>query len=581
MSDMMEHPFNLALALPLVFAGGWRLFRVKLDQWRPLEGFARLGYAWTKWLMSRQVHSVFLLCTEAAPEAATGWSACVGIVTFAFTLCLTLMAIVDLLRGIALLSAQPAAKIEIAREPFWAGGFIDFWNRWGACADSHRPTVRSAFLRCGLFLLGVALGGGLHGGLAVWAAVQAGLILLDVWLQRRKGWRNHVPPALKSAVLIALFVLSSVFLYPAGLEASLKHLSLLFAPPAETMYSLFLDARLTSPYVLTLLWVAALTVLILPRLDWWMERSRYLRWLALTVAVFPWILFTMLRTGASSFFPGRKVEFWCPTDTYGVVAGQNGWLYPVVELDRLTLKREDPSLMEKNILQVQAQLQATGAHLLVIPVPGKINLRPEPILPAKYKGAVYPPGYHDALKRLQAAGVDVLDMTDKLWDQRNITPFYFQQDSHWRWEAMKEFTVQVSRHIRTKYPQVIKDETPLVDAVFMERQDVGDLAKGISSRLVEVIWKTESTPMVGLRGLSVDASTPVLVVGDDLIRVYDSQSLSFRPASETDAPTGFPTQLGALLGRGLEVGDTRYLDEIEKQLAGKKLVIWVMRAGNL
>ena len=233
------------------------------------------------------------------------------------------------------------------------------------------------------------------------------------------------------------------------------------------------------------------------------------------------------------------------------------------------------------MLKLQELLKAQGAQLLVLPVPDKIMLFPEPILWAKYWAAMLPANYKAELERLRAGGVDVLDMTEKLWEQRDRLPLYSPQDSFWRAEAMKEIAVQTSRHIRKTYPQVVRDETPLIDAVFMERHDVGDLARALAGEKAASFWETESVSMVGIRGLTGAQDSPVLVVGGPMIRVFDDPNLSFPPTDPQDAPAAWPTQLGALIGRSLEVAPETSLRSLTERIQGKKLVVWVVRAGEL
>lgn len=585
---MIQNPFELGFAvlLPFLLAGGFKPVAKEVLPWDVSGALARVGYGLGKgWLMWAIFWNVYYVSVTAADGAVTGWSAFLGMVSFWLSFYLLVSGSFDILAGLSRLGRRQLP--EIIHRPFWSDGFVLFWNRWGVRAAGTEPTVKAALIRVSLFFAAVIFFSGFRPVMILWLVLQAALILLDWKLGRVAWWRDRLPFWIKNVLIAVLFLLSSVLLYSQNLGEALNQWGRLFSPLNPSIYALFLDARLTSPAVCGWLWIGVMIILALPDFSWWMGQGKHLRRLAKTgglllvlMSVFLALPYVTSSAGALNE-ASVHLRLWLdPEGSTFVKRGADGWLYSRHELDRLTQKRMQPGF-EPEVLQLQTRLQAAGAHLLVIPVPGKISLRPEPILPAKYQGAVYPPGYHDSLKRLKEAGVDVFDLTDKLWDRRNLMPLYFEQDSHWRWEAMKELTVQVSRHIRQKYPQVVKDETPLVDAVFMERQDLGDLAKGLTSWEPERFWRAESTQMVGLRGLTGADASPVLVVGGSLIQVYDSSSLSFAPASETDAPAGFPTQLGALLGRGLEVVDERYFPEVEKKAVGKKLVIWVVRAGEL
>ena len=265
----------------------------------------------------------------------------------------------------------------------------------------------------------------------------------------------------------------------------------------------------------------------------------------------------------------------------GVLAGRDGWLYPVAELDRLTRRRSQPGLQPR-ILDLHRHVQDRGAASLVVIVPDKLGLYPAPVLPAKYEAPVRPPGQAPALAELRAAGVALLDLTEPFWLQLNRRPAYFRQDRHWTPEAMKEAAWLTSRQVRTTWPQVVRDETPLIDATVIERQDVGDLARALLPQTAAAHWPPETAQLVGLRGLGDGREAPVLLIGDGLLRVFDAPELSFGPAPGEAVETGWPVQLGALLGRPLDTaGSSAEPAELAARAAGKKLVIWLVPAGEL
>ncbi len=579
---MMDDPLNFTRIFPLIFAGGLSAFPRKFGPWAFSTAFARMGFGVAKVLfLALNLESIFTLCVNAAPEAASPWSAFIGMVAFTALLYTMLTGIADFWVGLVRLGRGEMP--EIIRHPFGARGFVDFWNRWGVLSVHHVPSASSALLRCGLLALCLLIAQGFSYGLLLWLLLQACLIGLDSWLGRFQVWTVKIPRWIKSVFIIVAFTLSTPLLYSGAWDLALQEWGRLFSASPATVYSVFLDARLTAPHVCWLLWISVLTALVLPGFPWWMARGPRLRRVAkgTGILLFGSVILIFISHIESAPSPIARAGEWLrnfsnQAGSRGVHQGADGWLYADSDLHRLTQKRQRPGQVE-SILSLQKELQSQGGHLLLLPIPDKISLRPEPILPARYKGAVPPLGYHASLQRLKTAGVDVLDMTEKLWDQRNRLPLHFHQDTLWTAEAMKEIAVQTSRHIRKTYPQVVMDETPLVDAQFIERQDLGNLAHRLH-RHPEHTWSAETTQMVGLRGLTGAETSPVLIIGGDLVRAYDDPTLSFPPASLTDAPAGFPTQLGALIGRALAVTDEA---SPTPPINGKKLVIWIVRAGEL
>jgi hypothetical protein len=579
---MMDDPLNFTRIFPLLLAGGFAAFPRKFGSWAFSTAFARMGFGFAKLMfLALNLESLFTLCINAAPEAATSWSAFIGMLAFTGWLYLMFTGTADVWVG--MMRLLRCEMPEVIRHPLGARGFVDFWNRWGVLPVNHVPTASSALLRCGLLALCLLIAQGFNYGLLLWLLLQACLIGLDSWLGRFQVWTVKTPRWIKNLLVIVSFTLSTPLLYGGGWDLALQEWSRLFTASPATVYSVFLDARLTAPLVCWLLWISVLTALVLPGFSWWMARGPRLRRVAKGTGILLFGSMVLILISHTESAPAPLVRagewlrnFSSQAGSRGVHQGIGGWLYADSDLDRLTQKRHTPGQVE-TILGLQKQLQSQGGHLLLLPIPDKISLRPEPILPARYKGAVHPLGYHASIQRLKSAGVDVLDMTEKLWDQRNRLPLHFHQDTLWTAEAMKEIAVQTSRHIRKTYPQVVMDETPLVDAQFIERQDLGSLARFLH-RHPEHTWSVETTQMVGLRGLTGAETSPVLIIGGDLVRAYDDPTLSFPPASVTDAPAGFPTQLGALIGRALAVTDEA---SPTPPINGKKLVIWIVRAGEL
>jgi len=132
-----------------------------------------------------------------------------------------------------------------------------------------------------------------------------------------------------------------------------------------------------------------------------------------------------------------------------------------------------------------------------------------------------------------------------------------------------------ARLIRTTWPRLASDETPLVDVRILDHSNPGDLARALDPWAPASLEADEPAQLVSLSGLETTSSSPILAFGGHLTEAFEHQS------------AGFVTQLAALLGRPLAVGPP--LDEwreeswqlVGQMAAGKKLVIAVVEADEL
>jgi hypothetical protein len=268
-----------------------------------------------------------------------------------------------------------------------------------------------------------------------------------------------------------------------------------------------------------------------------------------------------------------------------VYHGYNGWLYPQAELDRLTLKRTQPGAAD-SLLHLAEKLKPAGVPLLVIAMPAKAALYPANILSAEYNTPVHPPGQKARLERLRAAGIEILDPSQALWDRLIRAGAYFQNDSHWTPETMKEVAGLAAKQIRKIWPALHQADTPLINATILDRTDLGDLAQTLLP-FSESLFGMESAQLVSIRGLESDTKSPVLIIGGELLRVFEDATASFGNAGGDAQQAGFATQLASLLGRPLDVITVEDHDligglkKVETRATSKKLLICLLPADEL
>lgn len=126
-------------------------------------------------------------------------------------------------------------------------------------------------------------------------------------------------------------------------------------------------------------------------------------------------------------------------------------------------------------------LRARGIHLVVLPVPPGTVLYPEKIWPGypAEAGPAWAPDYAAWKDKLRKAGVDVLDVTEELWRERNgESPVWLQNNTHWSPRGVELTADAIARHIR-----------PMIDSY---------TARTYQPRLVDHLAESDLAPMLDL-----------------------------------------------------------------------------------
>jgi len=296
-----------------------------------------------------------------------------------------------------------------------------------------------------------------------------------------------------------------------------------------------------------------------------------------------------------------------------VVIGRNGWLFYRPELHALNgwgpLKTEpfsvmkDPSLAKLRparewVLDFAAELRERGIPLLLVPVPVKPMLYPEHLLTKAADEPLYHPDQLAFYDELRHAGIDVLDLTQPLFDLKKRYPLFLKQDTHWTPEAMKKAASLVAHHLKKTYPdQLEKTETPRIDARVRDRQALGDLVQLLDLPDPTIKFRPEVGQLVSIYGFDPDPTSPISLLGDSFVNIFTDPTLGFGdPATADQDPqprinAGFAYQLALYLGRPLDViaingsGTTAtrkaFAARPDDVVRSKKLVIWVLAARDL
>ncbi len=293
-----------------------------------------------------------------------------------------------------------------------------------------------------------------------------------------------------------------------------------------------------------------------------------------------------------------------------VYRGRGGWLFYRPAVDHLTgpgfLTRRHQERRRASaeawreppqpdpvaaLLDVQRQLAARGIGLLVVPAPGKGSIHPER-LTRRGRGVSQPlanPSSAELVRRLAAAGVEVLDPAPILFAGRARGDRYLKTDSHWRPEAMAEVAEALAARVAARLG-LPRREGP---APYQRRRqrvgNLGDLTRMLSLPPGQGLYPPEEVeirPVVDLQGRlwRPDPGAEILLLGDSFTNVYSQADLGWGTGA------GLAEQVGFFLGRPLDLialnagGSHAAREVLQRQparLRGKRLVIYQFAAREL
>lgn len=241
------------------------------------------------------------------------------------------------------------------------------------------------------------------------------------------------------------------------------------------------------------------------------------------------------------------------------------------------------------IIDFDRQLRTRGIHLVFMPLPVKPFIYPEKVWPG-YPAGAGPAWNRDrtALKtRLAAAGVDVLDVTDDLW-QAKAQPggdLFLKLDTHWTPRGL----ALVADRLAPSLESLIRGQTK---RAFTSRTQ-GVTNSGDLLRLVEVqhageLFQPQAVEIVQVldRGAPAqgDDTAPVLLLGDSFTNIYRRKEMEWGEGA------GLGEQMMLRLGVGVQViainggGATAVRESLAQKpamLRDKRVVVWACSARDL
>lgn len=308
---------------------------------------------------------------------------------------------------------------------------------------------------------------------------------------------------------------------------------------------------------------------------------------------------------------------WLEKGNDRVVIGKDDWLFYRPEIQALTgygpLAPEphsvsrDPALLDWEaplgpIRDFASQLHARGVTLWLVPVPMKPAIYPEMLTG---RAAGMPLRHPDAAAfyaKLAEAGVEVQDLAPLLWAAKAGDaaegPVYLKDDTHWTTRGMGLAAGYLAGKVREQPWTGGQLGGPPWEIVPQDSvSGYGDLVEKLGLRHPEQ-WAPPREELLGVipavpDGKAMpDPHSPVVVIGDSFVNLFDDPGLGFgRKDGAVRSQAGFAWHLAARLGMGLDVhavngegasGVRRWLARRgESVVRSKKLVIWVIAERDL
>jgi hypothetical protein len=258
-----------------------------------------------------------------------------------------------------------------------------------------------------------------------------------------------------------------------------------------------------------------------------------------------------------------------------VIVGRQVWLFYKPDVRYLVEPSAGVEESFAAIADFRGQLRQRGIELMVVPVPGKPAIYPE-MLTRRANGGVRSHTLK-LIARLRSSGFEIVNLFD-LFRGDGDTPYYLLRDTHWSGAAARQAAEAVARRIR----ELGWAESGSVDYSLRERRIPrrSDIARMIRVPDIEAAYPPEEVLCEQViradtgEAYHDDPSSPVLVLGDSFLRMY-----------QTDEPraAGFIAHLARALRRPLAsiVNDggasTLVRQELSRRpelLRGKRLVVW-------
>lgn len=272
-----------------------------------------------------------------------------------------------------------------------------------------------------------------------------------------------------------------------------------------------------------------------------------------------------------------------------VIVGRDGWLFFRDDIEHLIGSRKgaeysgDPAAA---ILALHRELTDRGMVLLLVPTPLKPTVHLDKLSRRNIKGALRRGGERRLLGRLEAAGVEVLDLADRFARDAELGPLYLATDTHWRPEAVeiaaRETAVRL-REISALPPGRELD----ADEPLLAREARGDTASLLNLRRESDVVPTERVE-IHPTGDRESAAAPVLLLGDSFSAIYSNPGLGWGSRAgfgeRLEHHLGLPVKRIVRTAGGASATRAAFAEEIRShpdRFSGLRAVVWQFAAREI
>ena len=216
-----------------------------------------------------------------------------------------------------------------------------------------------------------------------------------------------------------------------------------------------------------------------------------------------------------------------------VLLGKDNWLFLASRIgDRPQAAMNRLSQTCEEIAALIRWFEANGTHVIFEFIPRKQSLYPEQ-LPDNLNPP-YEPVYPELVAAMQAAGLDVLDLTDELGPADGV--FFLTNDDHWNHEGSRRSAEAVAARIAELYPDGDIPGTP-VDAELRTTETyrfAGNLVDMLGFRPDGFLYDRFSVDRARIRAfppgsprpaLGTEEAQPITVVGTSFSAGFHTASL--------------------------------------------------------
>jgi hypothetical protein len=264
-----------------------------------------------------------------------------------------------------------------------------------------------------------------------------------------------------------------------------------------------------------------------------------------------------------------------------VLMARQGWLFYKPDVSYLVespapAANASPDAFHA-IVDFRDQLAARDIRLMVVPAPGKPSLYGDMLTSRLRRRQVLSPT-PDLIARLRGAGVEAMDLFELFGNQEPDKAYYLVRDTHWSAEAAQLAAEKIAARLKNLQWAAEGETQYSLRRVHVSRRS--DIAHMIRQPGIESFFPGEDVACDQVLDVATgtpyrdDAESPVLVMGDSFLRIY-----------QTDEPgsAGFIAHLARALRRPVAsvVNDGGASTLVRQELArraqllrGKKIVIW-------